>query len=30
MRFADDADAAVRPIARLRPDRDVYILAECR
>jgi hypothetical protein len=28
MRFADDADPAVRPITRLRPDRDVDILAE--
>src|SRR5712671_586008 len=28
MRFADDADTAVCPITRLRPDRDVDILAE--
>src|SRR5471032_1332691 len=28
MRFADDADAAVRPIAWLHADRDVDILAE--
>ena len=29
MRFGDDADAAVRPIARLRPEGDVHLVAEC-
>jgi hypothetical protein len=29
MRFGDDADAVVRPIARLRPEGDVHLVAEC-
>ena len=28
MRLAKDEDAAVRPATRLRPDRDLHILAE--